>query len=223
MTAPDEAVPVRDAVAATLHDLGVDVAFSLLGSSNFQLVQRLVDRHGVRHYWARHPGRRWQPQPGHELAHVLQPHLTPVQPARAAAMTRYGRRSPTTRLSWPIRPGTSTIARAAHAGSGCDACGTSRRSGSGIATIWSSRSSRAASWGCRGRCCSRPGQTATLVRGIKETIRHIRNMGWAEAENYINAKLAEALYSDPERGRAQGLKQFLDEKSIRPGLEGYRR
>lgn len=66
-------------------------------------------------------------------------------------------------------------------------------------------------------------KNTTLVRGIKETTRHIRNMGWAEAENYINAKLAEALYNDPERGRAQGLKQFLDEKSIRPGLEAYRR
>ncbi|MGE5794625.1 MAG: p-hydroxycinnamoyl CoA hydratase/lyase, partial [Bacteroidota bacterium] len=28
---------------------------------------------------------------------------------------------------------------------------------------------------------------------------------------------------DPERGREQGMKQFLDEKSYRPGLENYRR
>jgi trans-feruloyl-CoA hydratase/vanillin synthase len=28
---------------------------------------------------------------------------------------------------------------------------------------------------------------------------------------------------DPEQGREQGLKQFLDEKSYRPGLGGYRR
>jgi feruloyl-CoA hydratase/lyase len=66
------------------------------------------------------------------------------------------------------------------------------------------------------------GKNAAVIRGTKETIRGIRNMGWAEAENYINAKLAEALFVDPERGREQGLKQFLDDKSIRPGLEAYR-
>lgn len=63
----------------------------------------------------------------------------------------------------------------------------------------------------------------TIVRGTKETIRHIRSMGWSEGENYINAKFAEALFADPERGRAQGLQQFLDDKTFRPGLEGYRR
>lgn len=63
----------------------------------------------------------------------------------------------------------------------------------------------------------------TIVRRTKETIRNIRHMGWAEAQDYIDAKEAMALSSDPERGREQGLRQFLDEKSIRPGLEGYRR
>jgi feruloyl-CoA hydratase/lyase len=63
----------------------------------------------------------------------------------------------------------------------------------------------------------------TVVRGTKETVRHLRSMGWTEAEDYINAKLAAAIGTDPERGRAQGLNQFLDEKSIRPGLQGYKR
>lgn len=62
-----------------------------------------------------------------------------------------------------------------------------------------------------------------VVRGTKETILHIRNMGWAEAEAYIEAKLAATIASDPEQGRAQGLRQFLDDKTIRPGFEGYRR
>jgi trans-feruloyl-CoA hydratase/vanillin synthase len=66
------------------------------------------------------------------------------------------------------------------------------------------------------------GKNAAVIRGAKETIRGIRNMGYAEAENYINAKLAETLFNDPEQGRAQGLKQFLDDKTIRPGLEPYR-
>lgn len=66
-------------------------------------------------------------------------------------------------------------------------------------------------------------KNTTIVRGTKETIRHLRSMGWAEGENYINAKFAEALYADPEKGRAKGLQQFLDDKTIRPGLEAYRR
>ena len=66
-------------------------------------------------------------------------------------------------------------------------------------------------------------KNTTIVRGTKETIRHLRSMGWTEGENYINAKFAEALYTDPEKGRAKGLQQFLDDKSIRPGLEAYRR
>ncbi|NEW36039.1 p-hydroxycinnamoyl CoA hydratase/lyase [Nocardia cyriacigeorgica] len=65
-------------------------------------------------------------------------------------------------------------------------------------------------------------KNTTIVRGTKETIRHLRSMGWTEGENYINAKFAEALFSDTEGGRAKGLRQFLDEKSIRPGLEAYR-
>jgi trans-feruloyl-CoA hydratase/vanillin synthase len=31
------------------------------------------------------------------------------------------------------------------------------------------------------------------------------------------------LHRDPEDGRAQGMKQFLDEKSINPGLQSYKR
>lgn len=62
-----------------------------------------------------------------------------------------------------------------------------------------------------------------IVRSTKEMVRHIRTMGYTEGENYINAKFAEARFADSEGGRAQGLKQFLDEKSFRPGLEGYRR
>jgi trans-feruloyl-CoA hydratase/vanillin synthase len=63
----------------------------------------------------------------------------------------------------------------------------------------------------------------TVLRGTKETVRHIRSMGWTEAEDYINAKLAAALGTDPEHGRALGLAQFLDEKSVKPGLRGYAR
>ena len=47
-------IPAFEAVAATLARLGADTAFGLLGSGNFRVVERLVDRHGVRYHWARH-------------------------------------------------------------------------------------------------------------------------------------------------------------------------
>ena len=40
---------------------------------------------------------------------------------------------------------------------------------------------------------------------------------------YLYAKLDQAQQLDPEQGRAQGLKQFLDDKTIKPGLESYQR
>jgi len=48
-------------------------------------------------------------------------------------------------------------------------------------------------------------------------------MSWDTAEDYLYAKLEQSQFLDKERGREAGLSQFLDEKSIRPGLEAYRR
>lgn len=47
-------VAAYESVAAVLADLGVDTAFGLLGSGNFQLVERLSARHGVSYHWSRH-------------------------------------------------------------------------------------------------------------------------------------------------------------------------
>jgi trans-feruloyl-CoA hydratase/vanillin synthase len=48
-------------------------------------------------------------------------------------------------------------------------------------------------------------------------------MSWDTAEDYLYAKLEQSQFLDSERGREQGLAQVLDERSIRPGLEAYRR
>jgi trans-feruloyl-CoA hydratase/vanillin synthase len=48
-------------------------------------------------------------------------------------------------------------------------------------------------------------------------------MDWEQAEDYLYAKVDQSHLRDPEHGRAEGLKQFLDEKSIRPGLQTYKR
>jgi thiamine pyrophosphate-dependent acetolactate synthase large subunit-like protein len=49
-----QTIPAFEALAETLARLGAGPAFSLLGSGNFRLVERLTSRHGVAHHWARH-------------------------------------------------------------------------------------------------------------------------------------------------------------------------
>jgi trans-feruloyl-CoA hydratase/vanillin synthase len=46
-------------------------------------------------------------------------------------------------------------------------------------------------------------------------------MSWDAAEDYLYAKLEQSQFLDTERGREHGLGQFLDEKRIKPGLQGY--
>ncbi|TAJ74179.1 MAG: p-hydroxycinnamoyl CoA hydratase/lyase [Sphingobium sp.] len=63
----------------------------------------------------------------------------------------------------------------------------------------------------------------TVLRSAKHAARRVVSMDWDLSEEYLAAKAAQTQLNDPEKGRAQGLKQFLDEKTIRPGLEGYKR
>jgi len=67
------------------------------------------------------------------------------------------------------------------------------------------------------------GKNPTVLRGTKLAVRMVQQMSWDVSNDYLMAKSSEALFLDPERGRSQGLTQFLDEKSYRPGLSGYKR
>jgi trans-feruloyl-CoA hydratase/vanillin synthase len=62
-----------------------------------------------------------------------------------------------------------------------------------------------------------------VLRGAKLGIKHCRDMSWDQAEDYLYAKLEQSQFLDAERGREQGLTQFLDEKRIKPGLKAYER
>ena len=62
-----------------------------------------------------------------------------------------------------------------------------------------------------------------VLRQAKTAFRHASRMSWDDAADYLFAKSDQVIATDPERGREQGLKQFLDEKTFRPGLEPYRR
>jgi trans-feruloyl-CoA hydratase/vanillin synthase len=62
-----------------------------------------------------------------------------------------------------------------------------------------------------------------VLRAAKLGYKHAQTMSWDTAEDYLYAKLEQSQFLDRERGREQGLSQFLDEKTIRPGLQTYRR
>ena len=66
-------------------------------------------------------------------------------------------------------------------------------------------------------------KNAVALRAAKHGFKRCRELTWEQSEDYLYAKFDQAQLRDPEHGREKGLKQFLDEKSIKPGLESYRR
>ncbi|HEX9143192.1 MAG TPA: hypothetical protein VGA09_02895 [Candidatus Binatia bacterium] len=48
-------------------------------------------------------------------------------------------------------------------------------------------------------------------------------MDYGQAEDYMGAKVTALRFTDPEKGSETGMKQFLDEKTYRPGLGAYKR
>lgn len=63
----------------------------------------------------------------------------------------------------------------------------------------------------------------TVLRNAKNAAKRIDVMDWDLAEDYLAAKAAQTGVQDKEGGARKGMSQFLDEKSIRPGLQTYRR
>jgi feruloyl-CoA hydratase/lyase len=61
------------------------------------------------------------------------------------------------------------------------------------------------------------------LRAAKHGFKRCRELTWDQNEDYLYAKLDQSQLRDPEQGRKKGLAQFLDEKSIKPGLQTYKR
>ncbi len=59
------------------------------------------------------------------------------------------------------------------------------------------------------------------IRAIKHAWRKQEEMSWDASEDYLMAKLDQLRLTDPDKGRSQGMKQFLDDKTYRPGLGAY--
>jgi feruloyl-CoA hydratase/lyase len=63
----------------------------------------------------------------------------------------------------------------------------------------------------------------SALRTAKVAFKVSSELSWEQAADYLAAKSDQLQFIDPERGRVQGMKQFLNEKSYRPGLGPYRR
>lgn len=62
-----------------------------------------------------------------------------------------------------------------------------------------------------------------ILRTAKHGFKRCRELTWEQNEDYLYAKVDQARQRDREGGREKGMKQFLDEKSIKPGLQSYKR
>ena len=63
----------------------------------------------------------------------------------------------------------------------------------------------------------------TALRQAKVAFKYVTEMTWDESAEYLMAKSDQLRLVDPEKGRAQGMSEFLDKKSFRPGLGEYKR
>jgi feruloyl-CoA hydratase/lyase len=63
----------------------------------------------------------------------------------------------------------------------------------------------------------------TAQRQAKVAFKYVDEMTWDESAEYLMAKSDQLRLVDPEKGRAQGMTEFLDKKSYRPGLGEYKR
>ena len=66
-------------------------------------------------------------------------------------------------------------------------------------------------------------KSPAVLRYTKEGLRAVRFMNEPQAADYLAAKSDALRFVDKEDSRAQGMKQFLDDKSYRPGLGAFKR
>ncbi|HXJ17556.1 MAG TPA: p-hydroxycinnamoyl CoA hydratase/lyase [Candidatus Polarisedimenticolia bacterium] len=61
-----------------------------------------------------------------------------------------------------------------------------------------------------------------VLKAAKDAFKRCRDLTWEASEDYLTAK-QEQLWLVEGQARQEGMKQFLDEKSFRPGLGPYKR
>ena len=59
------------------------------------------------------------------------------------------------------------------------------------------------------------------LRATKQAIKQVKNMDYFQALDYLAAKATEISVRDKTDGRNKGIKQFIDDKTYRPGFGPY--
>jgi feruloyl-CoA hydratase/lyase len=66
-------------------------------------------------------------------------------------------------------------------------------------------------------------KSPAVLRYTKEALRAVRFMNEPQASDYLSAKSDALRFADKEDSRSQGMKQFLDDKTYRPGFGAFKR
>ena len=64
------------------------------------------------------------------------------------------------------------------------------------------------------------GKNPVALKATKDAIRRVREMTYDNAEDYL-IRAQEAANSYDNEGRKEGIKQFIDDKTYKPGLGAY--
>jgi trans-feruloyl-CoA hydratase/vanillin synthase len=61
----------------------------------------------------------------------------------------------------------------------------------------------------------------TTLKAAKDAVRRVMDMTYDDAEDYLIRVQEAANFHDKTEGRKEGIRQFIDEKSYKPGLAAY--
>jgi trans-feruloyl-CoA hydratase/vanillin synthase len=59
------------------------------------------------------------------------------------------------------------------------------------------------------------------IKAAKDAVRRVKEMTYDNAEDYLVRAQEAANFHDKTEGRKEGIRQFIDEKSYKPGLASY--
>jgi len=65
------------------------------------------------------------------------------------------------------------------------------------------------------------GKNQVALKATKDAIRRVKEMTYDNAEDYLVRAQEAANFHDSTHGRKEGIRQFIDEKSYKPGLGAY--
>jgi trans-feruloyl-CoA hydratase/vanillin synthase len=61
------------------------------------------------------------------------------------------------------------------------------------------------------------------LKAAKDAVRRVLTMTFDEAEDYLVVRQESLNFLDKSEGRKEGIKQFIDDKTYRPGLGAYKK